>query len=369
MSSLSSYVINEKHKIKFQLQLSYSIIVLFSAGITLGICFLLLHSLNKSVDESADLKITTQTIESVAAVSVEISNSIMQLLKISSENVVMNTVLFSSLLINYSNISSVQGTLFNPVVSYRGYNFIPGCKAPKCPSDYSLFQNSRVPALFTNGSQSHSSVYLYSQKYHQSVRNDSYWDKIVTESPEIMNVVNGLVYQDTDLATFNQNCRSDKSSCIFLNTVKINNLKTGNVNVVHRSFPGIGVKESNIGDPSMSESFRNAPVNAVYFNGPQLSAVAPEMMLVMSSRKEVYFPAGTRDQMLTFVSAAKLSLEKLVLAVNSFEYTNSGFGVIMNSENTEVCLIVFLLVCVLFCFFRCWFGKTSHEASSTTRSF
>ncbi len=58
---LPSAVINDKTKIKHQLQVSYSVIILFSAIVTLGICLLLLNSLDHITYIFAQNKITVQT--------------------------------------------------------------------------------------------------------------------------------------------------------------------------------------------------------------------------------------------------------------------------------------------------------------------
>jgi hypothetical protein len=337
MHAASSIVINDKTKIKHQLQISYSIIVLFSAAVTLGICSLLLIGLAKATNNSAEEKITTQTIESVVAVSVEISNSVRQQLKITSENVVLNSVLFATILINYSNISSVDGPLMNPVPTYRDFNFVPGCLYPKCPTDYNSFARSRLPKSFTSGSVTHPSIYLYSGKYQQAVRNDSFWDQVVSESPEINNVVNGLSFLDYDLRINYRGENTENVSCSYYFTAQIENMLTATTNTVHRTFPGIILNASITKNPTQFDWFKHAPINAVLLTGPYVQPSTQQQVIVMSSRKTADYPEGSRnEQFITFVSAGMMSLERLAQAVNSFRYTDSGFGAVMNSEANEV---------------------------------
>eukprot|EP01034_Spumella_vulgaris_P021992 gene21992-28081_t len=60
-----------------------------------------------------------------------------------------------------------------------------------------------------------------------------------------------------------------------------------------------------------------------------------QTVLSISSRKVVYYPAGTYDQRITFVSGVMASLEGLNQIVKSITYDKSGFGAIINCETTE----------------------------------
>jgi hypothetical protein len=374
MVSMSFYVINDKTKIKYQLQTSYSIIVCLSAFVTLGICYLLLFALYNSTNHGAGPKITTQTVESVVAVSVEISNSINQQLAMISDNIVLNTVLMSTILINYSNMSSVNGPLLNPIPTYRDYNFVPGCQFPKCPSDYySPSSNVRLPRGYVNGSLSHPSIVLFSDRHKQAVRNDSFWDQVVTESPEINNVVNGLAIQDHDMRLNYRAENTENASCMYYLTARIENMLTATTNIVHRIFPGILV-DADIVDsynPTQKEWFQQAPINALYLTGPYLLSMTNTQVIILSSKKTVDFPAGSRnEQFITFVSAGMMSLERLAQAVSGFQYTDGGFGAVMNSDMNEVLFVSFFFVSIsLFInlLFRCWSGKITHTLCTTTQ--
>jgi hypothetical protein len=160
------------------------------------------------------------------------------------------------------------------------------------------------------------------------------WDLVVSESPEIMNVVDGLAFQDTDdLINFGIGMQQG-ISVLFYHTARIENLKTGLTNVVHRSFPGTKLDETITGDPSQSDWFLNAPVNAVYLTGPYLQAATQQMVYLMSSRKTIYFPEGTHDQLITFVSVGMLSLFRGGDDGSGAEF--DGFTATLNCETHQV---------------------------------
>jgi hypothetical protein len=126
--------------------------------------------------------------------------------------------------------------------------------------------------------------------------------------------------------------------------------------VVHRTFPGILLNESLVGDPTAVDWFQQAPVNAVYLSGPYVERLTKQQVLVMSSRKTADYPKGSRnEQFITFASAGMMSLERLARAVSDFQYTDNGFGAVMNSNTHEVwalyvhyverCSLLFLCCC------------------------
>eukprot|EP01034_Spumella_vulgaris_P022424 gene22424-28549_t len=246
----------------------------------------------------------------------------------------MSEVLYSSVLIQYANLSSVQGTLLQPQDSFRDYNFVGGCTYPNCPLDYGFMTHSRLPSRFVNGSQKHSSVYLYSGKYQQAVQNDSLWDAVTADSPEVTTVIDALAVQDIDFCTLYT--RGGNMSSMYFHTSQIENYDTELVNVVHRTYPGIAVNASAYGNPTNEEWFQKAPINAAYLTGPIQEPLTKQLSIVLSSRKTFSGQFAGQTQAITFVSSAVVTLDQLALAVSSVQYTDSGFGAVMKADNWDM---------------------------------
>jgi hypothetical protein len=329
-----SYVINDKTSIKNQLFSSYTIMSLISVGITLAICVGLMKSLGNSAYDIASTRVSVETVESVVAVSVEISSQIGQQLRIVSDTITMTQALYSSILIGYSNISSVQGTLLRPQSSFHDFNFAPGCQYPQCPVDYGYMLRSRLPSSLSNGSMQHTSVYLYSDFYQQAVRNDSMWDKVVEESPEVTKIVNALPYQDLDLMTLYT--RGVNMSSMYYQTSRVENFDSGRVNVIHRTFPGIALDDEKYGDPSQQDWFQKAPDNAAYLMGPLKEPFTGQLSIILSSRKSVTSHLHGQEQSVVFVSAAVVLLDRLAMLLNNVQYNDGGFGAIYKLDNFDV---------------------------------
>eukprot|EP01034_Spumella_vulgaris_P024163 gene24163-30477_t len=109
-------------------------------------------------------------------------------------------------------------------------------------------------------------------------------------------------------------------------TAKTVNLLTGITNVVHRTFPGIPLNETRVGDPSEADWFQNAPISAIYFQGPYILPETGQPVMVMSSRKVVNFPADSEgEQLITFVAGGVMTIERLAFQIATFRYTDGDY--------------------------------------------
>eukprot|EP01034_Spumella_vulgaris_P024156 gene24156-30469_t len=121
-------------------------------------------------------------------------------------------------------------------------------------------------------------------------------------------------------------------------TANIENYDTGITNVVHRTFPGILLNETIVGNPTTNDWFTKAPVNAVYFHGPYVDPLTGDQVVSMSSRKSVLYtgPKGDSNQRITFVTAGLVSLSRIARAICKIHYTDSGFGAVMRYDSHEM---------------------------------
>ena len=167
--------------------------------------------------------------------------------------------------------------------SYREYYFNGPCAEPHCPSDYGAFLGrSRFPPHlqgFINGSLLHSSVYLYSSRISQAVKNDSVWTSLTNSYPVIDNVINALTYQDRDMNVMYT--RGPNTTVMFYLSTKIA-LKDGSHIAVHRTFPGVQ-KDSTTYDSSGRPWFVNAPQGSYYLYGPYIETFTRQPVVTLSS--------------------------------------------------------------------------------------
>ena len=112
---MSSCLINDKISLKQQLLISYSIITVIAAGITLAICYGLLYSLKTYSSKDANDNLIEQTNSNAQALAAEIANTIYQEISVVGESVCMISALYASILINNSHISSEGDTILAPV--------------------------------------------------------------------------------------------------------------------------------------------------------------------------------------------------------------------------------------------------------------
>eukprot|EP01034_Spumella_vulgaris_P027194 gene27194-33882_t len=206
--------------------------------------------------------------------------------------------------------------------------------------DYSkIFIKSRFPNLpgLVNGSTAHSSVYLYSSKYGKAARNDALWTQYLQENNPVLSVINGLSFQDQDMEVmFN---KGPNSTLMFYLASSVSMPDNSNYNVIHRTFPGL-LKNSSTYDSTQRTWFSRAPEDAFYMYGPYKETFTKELVVTLSSRKTAtvksnYFRGG-KSHSVTTVSAAVLLLKDLASIVNSVEYPNSGFGVLIAQATNQV---------------------------------
>ena len=112
---MSSCLINDKVSLKQQLLVSYSLITIISAGITLGICYGLLFSLKDSATTTATNNLISQTNSNAQALATEIANTINQQIAIVGESVCMVSAKYSSILFDNAHTSSRGGTILKQV--------------------------------------------------------------------------------------------------------------------------------------------------------------------------------------------------------------------------------------------------------------
>ena len=112
---MSSCLVNDKVSLKQQLLVSYSLITIISAGITLGICYGLLFSLKDSASSTATENLLSQTNSNAQALATEIANTINQQIAIVGESVCMVSANYASILFDNAHKSSRGGTILKQV--------------------------------------------------------------------------------------------------------------------------------------------------------------------------------------------------------------------------------------------------------------
>ena len=110
-----SCLINDKTSLKQQLLVSYSLITIISAGITLGICYGLLYSLKSSASTSATNYLLYQTNSNAKALATEIANGINQKITVVGESVCMVGARYASILLSNSHRGKLGGTILKQV--------------------------------------------------------------------------------------------------------------------------------------------------------------------------------------------------------------------------------------------------------------
>ena len=110
-----SCLINDKSSLKQQLLVSYSLITIISAGITLGICYGLLYSLKNSASIAATENLLYQTDSNAKALAIEIANAINQEITIVGESICMVGARYASILLSNSHKGKLGGTILKKV--------------------------------------------------------------------------------------------------------------------------------------------------------------------------------------------------------------------------------------------------------------
>ena len=108
-------MINDKISLKQQLLISYSVITIITAVVTLAICYGLLFSLRDRASKDAHDNLIQQTNSNAQALASEIANTIYQEITVVGESVCMVSAMYASILMVYSNHSSEGDTILKPV--------------------------------------------------------------------------------------------------------------------------------------------------------------------------------------------------------------------------------------------------------------
>ena len=253
---------NDRFTLRDQLLISYSVLVVVSVGVTLGICYGLLVALGDysvgcatylilispcnvyvvtSSYNSADNIILSDIHSNLRNVADEIALSVDQQLRIVGESICMVSALYAKKLLE-SNIptqSSKDSTIYRQELSYRDYNFVESCTYPSCPTDYgALYGRSRFPknSIVAKGSTKQSSVFLYSSALELHAQNDTEWQLIENTDTAVGAVVN-LPYQDTDFDVMYN--RGPTSTVMFYLSTQLQYASSKQYTVSHRTFPGM----------------------------------------------------------------------------------------------------------------------------------
>lgn len=113
---MSSCLINEKTSLKQQLLVSYSLISVVSAAITLAVCYGLLSALSKSASTNASENLIYQTNLNSEALAAEIANSINQEIISVGESICMVGAQFGSILLTYAHSGKNGSTILKKVL-------------------------------------------------------------------------------------------------------------------------------------------------------------------------------------------------------------------------------------------------------------
>ena len=113
-----SCLINDKISLKQQLLISYSLITIISAAITLSICYGLLYSLKISASNAATDNLIQQTHSNAQALATEIAYSINQEIAIVGESLCMVSARYASILHSYAHSGSRGGTILKQVKKF-----------------------------------------------------------------------------------------------------------------------------------------------------------------------------------------------------------------------------------------------------------
>ena len=327
-----SFVINDKVSLKFQLISLFTILTALTAGLTLAICYGMLYSLGNTTYENSSGIISDQSTQNTINLGKEIALAINQNILIIAQSVCQVSALYAKNLLSYSESGLDNGTLFDHELSYREYNFYGKCGFPNCPGDYGpLSGRSRFPSIpgFTNGSITHSSVYLFDSVTGQAARNDTAWDNLLGKYPAVNTTINGLAYQDFDFSSMYS--KGPNTTVMFYLSAQVFTDQKQYV-AVHRTFPGIMKNGSNY-DPSTRSWFKDAPLDVFNLYGPYIETFTKQQVLTVSSRQQKTLSSGYS---VTVVSAAVFLLESLATVVNSIDYSYGGFGAVLTYDTLQV---------------------------------
>lgn len=334
-STLSTVICSDQFSLRAQLLLSFTLVTIIAAGITLGISLGLLYALGDSASTKANSVILANTQANAGDLGKEIAASIGQQLTLVGESVCKVSALYSSLLLTYAQSGPSNSTLLAPQLSYREYYFDGDCSYPNCPTDYGpIAPRSRIPYLpgFINGSLDASSMYLYSSSAGSALRNNSAWDAAVEEHSQLQTVIDGLAYQDLDFKVlYNQG--PSTTVMFYLSAQVFTNKAKANYFGLHRTYPGI-LKNDTAYDPSRRGWFLAATTDGIGFNGPYRETFTKQIVVTLSSRKTS--TALGENSPVTIVAAAVMLVQDVAKIVQSVNYTDGGFGALITYQSNQV---------------------------------
>ncbi len=323
---LKRVLFNEHTSILTQLSVSFTTLLLVSAGVTIGICYGLLIALSISTYNSAESYIISSSKSNCQNIADEVAAVIDKQLSIIGNTITKGNSLFSYYLLSYATSSITSGAL-EPTDSYREYKFVSGCTTD-CPSDFGDMEGrSRVPYTtgFLDGSMDHTSVQLYSSSLGRAARSDSDWSTATTDFP-VNVVINSLAQQDLDLSLLYE--MGPTSTMFFYSSVKLETT-SGSYSSIHRTYPGF-IKDVSDYDASQRSWFENAAVDYINIYGPYLETFTGEYVITLSSAQQYRDSVfnnnfGSSYDSAKIVSAAVVRLDTIEEILRSVEFTNDGF--------------------------------------------
>jgi hypothetical protein len=328
-----SWIINDKFSLSTQVLTLFSLLVIISGGITLGICVGMLYALGTDAYTSTQAIIVHNTKANAQNVGSEIAQAVQQRLMTISQSISMVNSLYGKVLLQYANYNG-QGTLLKSQNSYREYNFKQGCSFPNCPTDFGpISTRSRIPYLpgFESGSMDHSSVFLYSSQAGSALRNDSAWNTSFNANPYLRHAMNGLAYHDLDFPIlYNQGPNS--TLMFYLSTQIYTDSSRTNYFSLHRTYPGV-LKNDFSYNPPLRSWFANAPENGIYVYGPYRETFTDQLVITLSSKSTMTF---AQTYPTSVVGAAVVLIDDLKHVVNQIKYANNGFGALLTIDKKVV---------------------------------
>lgn len=335
------WLFNERHSIKTQLGVAFLLISTIAFGICIAISLGFTSALGTGAYSTAEDGIAKQTKSNAATASNELAITIAEELEVVAESICMVAALQSSIFIQ--NIRNEGGSYVLPLKSFESfkeYNFVSGCEYPSCPKDFGdLSHRSRFSNW--NGSIEHSSVYMYNSKAGNgipagAIRNDSSWNNLLAQREFVEPIIDSMAYQDAPFEHLYN--RGYNATVSFYLTVQLGDENTADGYVsLHRVFPGTE-RNSTTYDPPNRTWFRHAPVDTFYMDGPYRETFTQKYIVNLSTRRSITVPVGGLALPLpsVVVSAAAVLLESLAEIIQTKDYPNYGFGVLIKRDTSEV---------------------------------
>lgn len=326
---------SDNYTLRSQMLLSFTLVTLIAAGVTVGISLGLLFALGHEASSTADKIILSDTQTNAAELGKEIAASISQQLTLVGNSVCKVSALYSTLLLANAKNGPANSTLLAPRPSFREYYFNGDCSFPDCPPDYGpIASRSRIPYLpgFINGSLDASSVYMYSSTSQRAVRNNSAWEAAVAGNSQLQNVIDGLAYQDIDSNVL-YNRGPSTTVMFYLSAQVFTSPAQTSYFSIHRTYPGI-LKNDTAYDPSKRGWFLAAATDGIGLDGPYRETFTKQIVVTLSSRKTSTALGASTP--ITVVSAAVMLIQDVAKILHSVNYTDGGFGALIKYQSNQI---------------------------------